>query len=52
MRLPDDVTVYVKGKKYVRNIPGSLAPEWLKDMEKSDTKPLKKIKDEKKKDGE
>jgi len=42
MRLPENVTVYVGGKKFVRNIPDELAPEHLKGA-KTDTKPLKKI---------
>ena len=51
MRLPDGVTVYIGGKKYVRNIPDDLVPAGLIDSSRAETKPLKKIKREKK-DGE
>ena len=51
MRLPDNITVYIAGKKYVRNIPDELAPEGIKP-ERSDTKPLKRIAREEKKDSE
>ena len=51
MRLPEGMTVYIGGKKYVRNIPDELAPDHLKPG-KTDTKQLRKISKSDKKDGE
>lgn len=50
MRLPEDTTIYIGGKKYTRDMPDHLVPESVKSS-KSDTKPLKKISKDKK-DGE
>ncbi len=51
MRLPEGTTVYIGGKKYVRNMPDNLAPDHLKSG-KTDTKELKKISKSDKKGGE
>ena len=48
MRLPENVTVYIGGKKFTRNIPDNLVPDGLIDPSRAETKPLKKIKKEKK----
>ena len=52
MRLPEDVTVYIGGKKFTRNIPDELAPEGIRELGKTDTKQLKKVIKAEKKGGE
>lgn len=52
MRLPENVTVYIGGKKFTRNIPDNLAPEGLKDLGRTETKPLKRVVRTEKKDSE